>query len=117
MLSIAPCLWPAHDFAMSPGEKLREAREKLDLSREELSRRTGISAQTIYRAEKSRSNSRSDTFRELARALGISVGDLYDDDEVVAEVAEVPAEVVHLDDDPLDDPVLLEFLETEAGQR
>jgi DNA-binding XRE family transcriptional regulator len=92
-----------------PGGVLWRQREKLDLSREDISRKTGISTQTIYRTETSKSKrTRSETHEALARALGLNMSDLYEEEMLESKV--------HLDDDPMQDPVLLAFLETELGQ-
>ena len=60
------------------GYKLKECREEKRMSQEELSRKSGISRQTISAIE---SNSEkcvmSRTLQKLAQALDMTVGDLF----------------------------------------
>jgi transcriptional regulator with XRE-family HTH domain len=100
---------PSADSQPGPGGVLWRARQSKDMSREDLSRLTNISTQTIYRTETSRSKmTRSETHQILAKALGLTMADLYEE--------EAPAEVLELDEDPMRDPVLLAFLQTEIGK-
>lgn len=59
---------------------LRELRERADLTRAELSEKSGVSAETIRLIEVGRiTDPRRGTVRKLACALGVSTSDLNSD--------------------------------------
>ena len=60
------------------GYKIRERREELRMSQEELSEKSGVSRQTISSLENNPGKSVSTrTLEKLASALGTTVGDLF----------------------------------------
>ncbi len=68
------------------GERLRELREKANLTQEGLAHRAGVSSAAIFRIEQGRpSDPKLSTLVALARALGVTVGRLAD--ELVREGA------------------------------
>ena len=60
----------------SLGQRLREAREAQHLSTRELSRRTGVTKDTISATERGRRRVRHSTLEKLARGLGVEISDL-----------------------------------------
>ena len=61
-------------------QKLRQERERANLSQEELARKAGVSQQAISMLEnENRKNPRIDTVASIARVLGCTVDDLIDD--------------------------------------
>lgn len=61
---------------VNPGVQLSKARKALEVSISELSNRSGISRETIYRVERGGS-CRMATIKKLSESLGISAGDLF----------------------------------------
>lgn len=61
-----------HLVLVTPGDRLREARENRGISQEELASRTGCRGQTIYRAEKNNSVPKGDLLVAIARELGVT---------------------------------------------
>jgi len=60
------------------GEKLKDLREKLGMSQEELSAKSGVSRVTISLIETGKTKEvLSGTIKALASALGVSVNDLF----------------------------------------
>lgn len=55
---------------------LRELREDLALSMRELSNKSGVGHNTIYRIENGRTDAQPKTIRKLAEALGVSPREL-----------------------------------------
>ena len=69
------------------GQRLKETRLKVGLSRPELYRKTGVSIETIKRAENNEHDTSSENIAKLAAALGVSMDSLFDppiDSEAVA---------------------------------
>lgn len=58
--------------------RLRQVRERLFVTQEELSERTGLSRATISRIESGLQRPRISTVRKLADALGVPPDDLVD---------------------------------------
>lgn len=61
-------------------EHLRHWRERRALSQEDLAKRSGVSANTIWRLETQGRVPRPSTRRKLAEALGVDPGALLDGD-------------------------------------
>lgn len=56
------------------GDRVRELRERLQISQQELADRLGVSAQHIYRIESGRrDNPTADTLMRLSKEFGVSV--------------------------------------------
>jgi transcriptional regulator with XRE-family HTH domain len=66
---------------MTFGEKMKQARLKLNLSQSELAAMTGISERSLYSYEQLGSMPRSSNLKKIADALNVSVGYLMDEDE------------------------------------
>lgn len=66
------------------GARLREARESLGLTQDELAKRVSASVETISRAERGKFSPRAGTVQLLAVALDIDPSDLF-------EAVEAPA--------------------------
>ena len=64
------------------GIKMMLARDKAGLTREQLSERAGIEANSIYRYETGKQVPNFPTVIRLARELGVSVADLVPDDYI-----------------------------------
>ena len=65
------------------GFKLREVREAKGMSQEELEKTSGVSRQTISSIENEKStNVMSGTLIALARALGVTVDEIFFDEAV-----------------------------------
>jgi transcriptional regulator with XRE-family HTH domain len=62
------------------GDRLREAREAAGFSRPQLYRATGVSIDTISRAEAGQNIPLATHLATLAAALGISMDSLFDDE-------------------------------------
>ena len=62
-------------------EKLKDARESLDLSQAELAKKVGISQRSVTAYENENMMPRGNTLKKLARALNVSVGFLMNDEE------------------------------------
>ncbi|OGW46622.1 MAG: hypothetical protein A2Y66_08070 [Nitrospirae bacterium RBG_13_41_22] len=68
------------------GKRLKELRKKLGLSQLELSQRSSISQASIARIETNQQkNLKSDTLERLSAALGISLSELFEKPEMIAE--------------------------------
>jgi transcriptional regulator with XRE-family HTH domain len=70
-VAISPLTGP-----LSFGGNLRDARERLNLSQEELGARAGVRGNTVYRLEAGEREPRLSTILSLARALGMTGSDL-----------------------------------------
>lgn len=66
--------------------KVRYYRTQRFLTQDELGRIIGVQGQTVANIEKGKHKPRPKTARELAKALGVSVGELFpaEDDHVAA---------------------------------
>ena len=65
------------------GCKLRQRREQMKLTQEELARKSGVSRQTISSIEQNENKSVSSrTLEKLARALDTTIGNLFFADSV-----------------------------------
>lgn len=65
------------------GYKVKELRQKLSLSQEELSQRSGVSRQTISSIENNDARAATTkTLAKIARALNTTVGALFFDESV-----------------------------------
>jgi transcriptional regulator with XRE-family HTH domain len=73
---------------ISLGQRLRELRDKADLSLRELAKRIGISPPFISDIELGRRFPSEDILKKLARALNVSLEDLkqYDNREPIADL-------------------------------
>ncbi len=71
---------------MVVGDRIRELRTAHGLSRRELSDRTGVEQNTIYRIESGRNKPSSESLERLARGLGVPVPLLFSDDPIEFEV-------------------------------
>ena len=60
------------------GTRLREAREDLGLTQEEVAQRSGVHATEISRMEAGKRDPQISTLRRLARALEVEPGQLVD---------------------------------------
>jgi transcriptional regulator with XRE-family HTH domain len=66
-------------FAMTHfGPKLREARERLGLTQEEVARRSGVHATEVSRIEAGKRDPQISTLRRLAEAVEVRPGQLLD---------------------------------------
>jgi transcriptional regulator with XRE-family HTH domain len=59
------------------GEKIREKRNKLGLSQEELAARAGLHRTYIGMIERAEKNITLENIERLAKALGVKIGDLF----------------------------------------
>ena len=60
------------------GYKLKERREQMQITQEELARRSGVSRQTISSIEQNDNKAVSSrTLEKLAQALGTTIGNLF----------------------------------------
>lgn len=65
------------------GYKIKETREKINMTQEELSRKSGVSRGTISALENGSSRATTTkTLMNIARALGVAVEDLFFDEGV-----------------------------------
>ncbi|AGL00257.1 helix-turn-helix transcriptional regulator [Desulfoscipio gibsoniae] len=62
-------------------EKLKDARESLDMSQAELARKVGLSQRSITAYENENTIPRGNTIRKLARVLNVSIEYLMNDEE------------------------------------
>ena len=62
------------------GDKVKEAREILDLSQDQLAEKVGVSQRSITAYETDSAKPRGTTARKLARALNVSLDYLLSDD-------------------------------------
>lgn len=60
------------------GENLRAARERRELTQEQLSERSGVQAGEISRIETGKRDPQVSTLLKLARGLGVNAGQLLD---------------------------------------
>ncbi|HEX5762019.1 MAG TPA: helix-turn-helix transcriptional regulator [Solirubrobacterales bacterium] len=60
------------------GSKLREARERLGLTQEEVAQRSGVHVTEISRMEAGKRDPKISTLRRLAEALEVKPGQLLD---------------------------------------
>jgi transcriptional regulator with XRE-family HTH domain len=58
--------------------KLSQLRKRKGVSMRELARRTGLGVATLSRIESGEANPRLSTLMELAKVLGVFIGDLFD---------------------------------------
>ena len=70
------------EMAKSIGIKLMLARDNSGLTREQLSEKAGVEANSIYRYETGKQVPNFPTVIRLAKALGVSVADLVPDDYI-----------------------------------
>jgi DNA-binding XRE family transcriptional regulator len=61
---------------LAMGQRIRDLREKGRLSQERLAKRAGVGRVTLVRVERGEQSPRYDTLASLAKALGVSVGEL-----------------------------------------
>ena len=66
---------------MQIGEQVRERRRDLGLSQERLARNADVSLPTISRLERGSGVPKVALLRRIARALGVSLSSLVDDEE------------------------------------
>jgi transcriptional regulator with XRE-family HTH domain len=60
------------------GSNLREAREKLGLTQEQVSERSGVHATEVSRIEAGKRDPRASTVRRLAGAVQVPAGQLFE---------------------------------------
>jgi transcriptional regulator with XRE-family HTH domain len=60
------------------GTKLREARERLGLTQEEVAQRSGVHATEVSRMEAGKRDPKISTLRRLAKAVEVKPGQLLD---------------------------------------
>jgi transcriptional regulator with XRE-family HTH domain len=58
--------------------KVRQLRIRKGVSMRELARRTGLGVATLSRIESGEANPRLSTLMQLAKVLGVFIGDLFD---------------------------------------
>lgn len=83
------------EMAKSIGIKLMLARDNTGLTREQLSEKAGVEANSIYRYETGKQVPNFPTVIRLAKALGVSVADLVPDD-YIAKTEDDPEGVLEL---------------------
>lgn len=64
------------------GYKIREVREAKNISQEELSQKSGVSRSIISALENGKTNTTSKTLANIAKALGVSVDQIFYTDYV-----------------------------------
>lgn len=64
------------------GYKIREVREAKNISQEELSKKSGVSRSIISALENGKTNTTSKTLANIAKALGVSVDQIFYTDSV-----------------------------------
>lgn len=64
------------------GYKIREVREAKNISQEELSQKSGVSRSIISALENGKTNTTSKTLTNIAKALGVSVDQIFYTDSV-----------------------------------
>ena len=64
------------------GYKIREVREAKNISQEELSQKSGVSRSIISALENGMTNTTSKTLANIAKALGVSVDQIFYTDSV-----------------------------------
>ena len=64
------------------GYKIREVREAKNISQEELSQKSGVSRSIISALENGKTNTTSKTLANIAKALGVSVDQIFYTDSV-----------------------------------
>lgn len=64
---------------MNTGEKIKQAREKQDMSKAELHRKSGVAYSTIVDIERGNRSGNFETISVLAEALGVSLDSLRAD--------------------------------------
>lgn len=64
------------------GYKIREVREAKNISQEELSQKSGVSRSIISALENGKTNTTSKTLANIAKALGVSVDQIFYTDNV-----------------------------------
>lgn len=64
------------------GCKIREVREAKNISQEELSQKSGVSRSIISALENGKTNTTSKTLANIAKALGVSVDQIFYTDSV-----------------------------------
>ena len=57
--------------------RIREVRESLGVSQEELAEKSGVSRATLWRLEMLGKDAKVNTLNKIARALGVKVTDLF----------------------------------------
>lgn len=87
------------------GRKMRELRQRLGLSQDEMARRAGVDERTIRRAERGQTQPHGETLRIIATTLGVSVADLLSEDALVPGT-DRPTELVLRDLSPPPGPAL-----------
>jgi transcriptional regulator with XRE-family HTH domain len=60
------------------GTRLREARERLGLTQEEVAQRSGVHATEVSRIEAGKRDPQISTLRRLAKAVDVKLGQLLD---------------------------------------
>lgn len=83
------------EMAKSIGIKLMLARDNAGLTREQLSEKAGVEANSIYRYETGKQVPNFPTVIRLAKGLGVSVADLVPDD-YIAKTEDYPEGVLEL---------------------
>lgn len=83
------------EMAKSIGIKLMLARDNAGLTREQLSEKAGVEANSIYRYETGKQVPNFPTVISLAKGLGVSVADLVPDD-YIAKTEDDPEGVLEL---------------------
>lgn len=69
----------AEDCGMADfGTNLREARERLELTQEQVAQRSGVHATEVSRIEAGKRDPQVSTVRRLAEAVGVKPGQLLD---------------------------------------
>ena len=59
------------------GYKIKEVRESKNISQEELSKKSGVSRTIISALENGKTNTTSKTLTSIAKALGVSVDQIF----------------------------------------
>lgn len=59
------------------GYKIKEVRESKNISQEELSKKSGVSRTIISALENGKTNTTSKTLASIAKALGVSVDQIF----------------------------------------